>query len=114
MRVEGLCQPVDWSDGMDNASAQQLIRSGHLGAASLAPLVHPTLFGKLVAGSRMDGTADAGASREHLVGGIDDCTIREVELGDVGADDTNFSVDDCVGGEDGSRVWGELVGTVEE
>lgn len=62
----------------------------------------------------MDGTADAAASRERLVRGIDDGTIREVEFGDVGADDANFSVDDCVGGEDRSRVWGERVGAVEE
>lgn len=99
---------------MDNRFARQLVRSGHLGVAGLAPPAHPTLFGKLAAGSRMDGTADAAASRERFVRSIDNGAIREMEIGDIGADDANFSVDDCAGGEDGFRAWGELVGAVEE
>lgn len=114
MRVEGLRQPVDWSDGMDNTSAQQLVRPCNFGVAGFASLVHPALFGKLSSGSRMDGAADATTSHERLVRGIDDGAIREVKLGDICAYEAYFSIDDGVGGEDGSRVRGELVGVVEE
>lgn len=37
-----------------------------------------------------------------------------MEFGDVVADEADFSVDGGVGGEEGLRVGGELVGAVEE
>lgn len=37
-----------------------------------------------------------------------------MEFGDVGADEADFSVDGGVGGEEGLRVGGDLVGAVEE
>lgn len=114
MRVEGLRQPVDWSDGMDNTFAQQPVRPCDFGVAGVASLVHPTLFAKFSPGSRMDGAADTTTNHKCFVRGIDDGAVREVKLGDVCTNEAYFGIDDGVGGEDGSRVRGELVGVVEE
>lgn len=37
-----------------------------------------------------------------------------MDFGDVGADEADFSVDGGVGGEEGLRVGGELIGAVEK
>lgn len=82
---------IDGADRVDDLFAGQVIRFGHDGVARVTSTLGAAFANKLGAGGTMDGAIYACATKEGVVGGIDNGV--NVKLGDISGVNGNALVE---------------------